>query len=160
MSPSRSHKDRSINKPKCCWMSRQDKKAAQCQHSVDPFLQKPQSTQPLSPRMYHKGFSEECACFLYLQGRIPDRLVALLEVGQSETKFPQPGHQPALHRHYGVCDGQKASLESLGNRLRIITWCAFNSRCISQRNIILSHSTAALTWFILLAFLLRQLYWF
>lgn len=44
---------------------------------VTILLQKPRDTQPLSPTIHYRVLSEERACFLYLQDRIPGILVAL-----------------------------------------------------------------------------------
>lgn len=59
--------------------------------------------------MHYKGLTEERACFLYRQDRIPDILVAL-PVGLTMRKFFQRGYHPAVTSHHVVGEAERPQL--------------------------------------------------
>lgn len=120
---------------KCCWTRRQNKKAPVFQHSAEKpgllghsvanLLEKLQSTRSLSPIMHYKGLSEERACLLYLQDRIPDILVALPDAGQTVSKFLRPGYHQAGTKSPWCSRGRKGSVAAYeGHQDEAVTACS------------------------------------
>lgn len=131
-----SHEDRNI---KCRWMRWQDKKASVFQHGVARTQVSPssswsfRSTQPLSPTMHHKRVSQwSSTCFLYLQDRIPDILVAFAWCWADRQQIPPAWKPPRRYKVPMVLTGEDGGQVPAFSGHQVCMFCTKLLLIISQ----------------------------